>query len=461
MKKGFVCIALAAVFYVGVTYVLGAQVRDRYFASLQEAGDSGLVTVSNTNYERGIFSSRAQTQVRVAVPQAGDETAEQWDFVVTHVFWHGPVTMDPQEGFFSARPRLALASSTIEPSPAGKEGLLTQFPELAGTTSTMRVAFDGSVAGDFLVPAFERKSEAESLGWAGLQGTVDFDPGLRHLRARLVMPGLSVQVDEETLSVQNMTCDMDMTETLPLLYVGQITMDIAAIAAGQPGEQPVGLEKLHLVSDSRNEGALVHSIQALDIERILAAKETHGPLRCELETRNLNAQSLSDFQVRIRELYRAERDPERLAERMGDLYGGLLRDQLAGTPEFHIRQLNLATAMGNATGTMSVRLDAPGEAALGNPLLLLGHLNATAEASMHERLVQAIMRAQVGDERPETPETGLGGEDLDALLLQQHTDQINALISRNLLIREGDLLRAQAEFRQGQLVLNGQQMPLF
>jgi uncharacterized protein YdgA (DUF945 family) len=461
MKKVLVCLALTAVFYVGATYVLGAQVRDRYFASLQEVGDTGLVNATNVSYERGVFSSRARTQVRVGVPQAGGETAEKWDFVVTHVFRHGPVTMAPQQGILSARPGLALASSTIESGPEGENALLTQFPELAETTSTIRVHFDGSVAGDFLVPALDRKVGAESLGWAGLQGSVDFDPALRHLRARLIMPGLNVRVEDETLSVQNMTCDMDMSETLPLLYVGEVSVDIASITAEKPGEQAAGLESLRLVSDSRIEGALVHSNQTLDITRILAAGQTHGPLRCELETRNLNARSLSDFQVRIRELYRAERDPDRMAERMGNLYGRLLRDLLTGNPEFRIPRLHLATAMGNATGSMSVRLDAPGESALGNPLLLLGHLDATAEASVHEALVQALMRGQGAEERPEIPATGLGGQDLEALLQQQRTDQINALISRNLLIRDGDTLRARAEFNQGRLTVNGLELSLF
>jgi uncharacterized protein YdgA (DUF945 family) len=461
MKKIIVCLALAAVFYVGATYVLGSQVRDRYFASLQEARDSGLVAASNVSYEQGVFSSQALTRVRVTVPQTVGETEEKWDFVVTHVIRHGPVTMDPRKGIFSARPMLALAHSTVEAPSAGEGGLLAWFPELIGSTSTMRLGFDGSVDGELLVPAFKRKTGTGSLDWAGMQGTVDYASASRRLRARLTMAGLTVRAEEETLAVQNMTCDMDMSEILSMLYVGQVTVDVAAMTAGRTGEREVELENLRLFSDSSNEGALVHSIQTVDIERIRVGDETHGPLQCEMQTRNLDAQSLSDFQVRVRELYRAERDPERMAERLGNLYGRLLRDLLAGNPEFRIPRLHLATTMGNATGSMFMRLDAPGETALGNPLLLLGHMEASAEASMHETLVQAIMRAQAKNERPETPAAGMGGQDLEALQLQQYSDQINALVARNLVIRDGDLLRLRAKFSQGQLTINGQELSLF
>ena len=247
-------------------------------------------------------------------------------------------------------------------------------------------------------------------------------------------------------------------ETLPLRFVGKVDAELATARLGRPGADEVLVSNLRVASDSGGDGALVHSRQTLEIEAIVADGATHGPMTCDLEIRNLDARALSDFQLRLRELSTTSRDADEFAARTLDAYARLFSQLAAGSPELRVSRLRLATSMGDVAGSLSVKLDAPGEAAAGNPLLLLRHLDASAELSVAESVVTGLLRMDV--------ETGqidgsMGAEEVDALVRQRFASEVEPLLVRNLLVRDGSDLKTRAVFSKGGLTVNGQEMPLF
>jgi len=455
MKKIMVLVVLAAVVYVGASYVLGGQVRDRYFSELEARG-GGVVALSNQSYERGVFSSGAVTLVEVTEPGGPDgEPARTSRIAVRHVFHHGPF---PASGA-GATPMLALVDSTVEPvaqgGPLGE--IFTQVPELSRTTSTVSIGFDGGVEGELLVPAFEVRRDGESFSWRGLTVKAVQDPGTGALRGEYAAPGLTGTFAEGMLAMEGFSGRFDVVEALPLVFVGKVEGSLETLNATSAGEGPVTLGGLRFISDSGIEGNMIRYRQTISVERGTAGGIDWGPAVCDMETVNVDAAALSEFQTEFRKLYGSAQDAD--GERTAELYTRLFEKLLAGTPEFRVHSLKVPTSMGDMESTLHVRLDPPGEAVSANLLTLLRRIDATAEMAVDESLLVGLVRSSL-----EGTAAGGGSADgagLDALARQTVDAELDPLLARNLIMRDGGKIRTRAVLKQGLLKVNGQETPLF
>lgn len=446
----------AALVYALAAYTLGGQVRDRYFSFLDEYRQYGMVSLSNHSYERGFLSSTAQTLVEVRIPDAGDDGDEVSRFVVRHVMQHGPLI--GKGGDFFRTPGLARVESGIEPWAVGgsAQSLFTQYPELARATSELHVGFDGRVQGGVLVPGVDRSVDGEQVMWQGLTLRVDFIPSTRSLRGELDMPGLVVKTGEGSIRLGSVSSDFDLTEALPLVYAGNIDVLVAAMDIVPADGEAIRVSGLRLASESSCRDSLYQYAQTIGVETIAVGDSSYGPALCELTGKNIDAQALSQFQAGLQDLYRTMSDAdERFYDRVGDLYGSLFAKILAGTPEIHMPRLQVVTPMGEMNGAFSVRLTSPVQGAALNPLLLLGHLEAGARVAVHEELLKGLMRLSLGQE------DGIGADELEILAQLRYNEQIEPLVARNLVVRDGDVVKAEAVFANGSLAVNGQSVPLF
>ena len=459
MKRLFLgFLVFAAGLYFGAVFMVGGQVRDRYFAELQNGGRYGFLSFSNLEYERGLFSSSARTLVSATLPEGGAEGEGNATFTVRHVFHHGP--LPAPFGGHGFKPSLALVESRAEARAVDGQpaGLFAQIPELADTTAIMRIGFDGAVDGDLAVPAFDRTADGERLASGGLQGRFQYDQTTGAVRGELSAPRVTMESGEGRVELEGFATRFDLVEILPLLFVGKFDAGLATARLGRPGADEVLVSNLRVASDSNGDGAFVHSRQTLEIEAIVADGATHGPMTCDLEVRNLDARALSDFQLRLRELSTTSRDADEFAVRALDVYSRLFTALAAGSPELRVSRLRLATSMGDVAGSLSVKLDAPGEAAAGNPLLLLRHLDASAELAVAESVVTGLLRMDI---EAGQADGAMGPDEVEALVRQRFAGEIEPLLGRNLLVRDGSDLKTQAVFSKGGLTVNGQMMSLF
>lgn len=456
MKKVLTFVVIpAALAYALAAYMLGGQVRDRYFSFLDDNRQYGMVSLSNHSYERGFISSTAQTLVEVRMPDEGDGEGVS-RFVVRHVMRHGPLTGQGGSSFLSVG--LARVDSTIEPwaVDGSPDSLFTQFPELTRTTSRAHVGFDGRVEADALVPAVDRSVDGEQVVWQGLTLRVEFVPSTRSLRGDLDLPGLVVKTGEGSIGLGSVSSVFDLTEVLPLVYAGGIDVEVAAMDVTPAEGEAIRVSGLRLATDSSCEDSLYQYAQTIGVERVVVGESSYGPAVCELTGKNIDAQALSRFQTDLQELYRTMSDADdRFYDRVGELYAGLFSKVLAGTPEIHMPRLQVVTPMGEMNGAFSVRLTSPVQGAALNPLLLLGHLEAGAKVAVHEELLKGLVRLSLGQEG------GIGPDELEILVQLRYNEQIEPLVARNLVVREGDVVKAEAVFANGSLAVNGQSVPLF
>jgi uncharacterized protein YdgA (DUF945 family) len=107
------------------------------------------------------------------------------------------------------------------------------------------------------------------------------------------------------------------------------------------------------------------------------------------------------------------------------------------------------------TGAFSVKLTSPVQGAALNPLLLLQHLEAGAQVAVHEELLKGFLRISLGQDGEQA------SDDLEILVQLRYNEQIEPLLAQNLIVRDGDVIRADAVYANGSLAVNGQAVPLF
>ena len=361
---------------------------------------------------------------------------------------------------FSFDTALATMESVVEPGDPGDDvgKLFAEIPELAQSRSTLRVGFSGEIAGDLTVPAFEKNGgEGERLTWGGLTLNVVHEPMTGVLRGDFTLPGLSLVEDRDRVGLDGLTGSFDLVEALPFVYVGRVDSAVASINMTQPGAESVLVTDLRLSSESSCEGNLAGFLQKLDIARVEYGGGAFGPLSCDIEARNLDALALSEFQSRLRLLASASGvDADALAAQVGELYVTLFGKLLAGKPELRISRLRLGTPRGDLTGSLQVRSDAPAGQAAVNPLLLLPFVEAEAELTAAEELLVGLLGLDVRRQEP-----AVSDEAVDLLARQRFRDQIEPLLARGFLTRDGANITGRASLSQGRLTVNGQTMPLF
>jgi uncharacterized protein YdgA (DUF945 family) len=178
---------------------------------------------------------------------------------------------------------------------------------------------------------------------------------------------------------------------------------------------------------------------------------------CDVETRNLDAAALSELQTGIRGLYEPGLDADEVSRRVEELYVRFFGKVLAGSPHVTVHALRVPTTMGGMEATLDLRLDAPEGISLANILLLLGSLDVAAEFRVDESLLVGLARLDLEGKG------AISGQDadLDDRARRVVAGQIDPLIARNLLVRDGGVLKTNAVLRQGRLMVNGQETPLF
>ena len=458
-------LVFAAGVYSGAAYMLGGQAREEYFSLLKENGASGLVSLSSQSYEQGFFRSTARTLVEIRVPEASvpgasaqDQTADDrvFRFSLRHELRHGPLPDLLSD--YSLAPALAVMDSVAEGAEPGQEvALFTEIPELAQSSSRMRIGFDGEVEGDLTVPAFEKSGAGERLSFGGLTVHVVHEPRSAVLRGDFSLPAMSMDAATGRFGVEGFSGTFDLKEALPLLYVGRVRSAVSAMNMTEPGAETLVVSDLRVASDSTCDGVTANFLQKFDIASVSYGKNAFGPLSCDVEARNLDAPALSEFQTRLRLLAEAHGgDVDAISAQVGDLYLTLFAKLLAGQPELRISRLRLGTPMGDMTGSLLVRSEAPAGQAVANPLLLLPFMVAEAEVSTSEELLVGLVGLDLRSQEPAATD-----EEIERRARERVGEETSSLMARGLLVREGPNIVARAALRNGRLTVNGQEMPLF
>jgi len=211
---------------------------------------------------------------------------------------------------------------------------------------------------------------------------------------------------------------------------------------------------------------LVSYRELIELAELTVNGETFGPGVFDVEMKNLDGEVLSEFQKQVQDIYQGMEsfNPDEQMVQLVPLYLQLFTQLMEGKPELNIRRLHLDTPMGAIDGNARVRFAGGAEPALGDPTALLQGLEADVAVAVHEKLVRAILAQDLNKDLAEAREQGVLPADGDAevagLVDQRLASQIDALLAQKWVVREGEQLKANASFKSGELLLNGQSLPI-
>lgn len=460
-------VLLGAAGWAAATYVVGGQVEKRYVALLDQPGQWGPLRWTGQSYERGFLRSRARTVVEIDVPQAPetqDGAMETVRLTFDHSLRHGPLP----GGGAGLMPKLVLIETRlvdVEPGGRGYADFLDEFPQFREVCLRTSFGFDGGGRTRLELPAFEKNIEAEgaTVRFDGMRLDTRFSCDLSDLSGEVGLSGLQLRMADGHLQWDGMESSFDLEEAFPMVYLGRSEAHCKALQMAfeqtPAGPRNIALKGFDVRSESASEDDGVRYRQTLQLAGVTVDGENYGPGELEVIARNLDGAALSRFQTAILDVYRTSAfQPEELVERTMQGYQQLFADLAQGSPELELRRFEFATPQGEVAGSARVKLHGgQGPMAL-NLLTLMTSLEAEAQVTADDDLVEAAYAASLVEElktarrRADLPP--LSDEELTAQVLQQVEAQLDTLVRQQYLVRKGGKLSAHAVFDRGALRLN-------
>jgi len=485
MKRLLTIVVVLALFagalFAGTTFWFGLQAERQYRDLLGQTWDLRYVRLADGGYERGFFKSKARTEVSIQAPsrarQAGGAGQEEdlVRFTLVHNIDHGPWPLwRSPDAKFTLKPVQAVMETSIElnaDTRARLEKALGEVPELAGTKLWTTLLLAGNGKTQLVVPAFHRKAGQAGkvlVDWQGLDAEMTFTSDLKGFVGSLTAPGLRIEANEDHLRVKGVACSFDIHEGIQGLYLGNASWgvdDVEFSARGQGEEKPFSATGINLKTSSKASNGAVDYAMALAVNQLTTQNTPYGPGICQLELRNLDAQTLKRLGRTMEEVQAevSQRSPEEISRMMVARYAQILPGFLKSSPEIEMTRLSFKTKDGELTGKAKVVVDGAKASALGNPLLLLSALRAHAEFTVTDRLLEQILESTYENEITADQEADGGGgseQAIKALAAAKAGERLNNLSARKMLLHEGHIYKASAAYQQGTLTVNNRPVTL-
>jgi len=464
--------------WAGATYFVSAKVEGQYHSFIEKYAHLGPLTISSQDYQRGFFSSTAETLLEMSFPVPATEEGvepeiETVQLVFEHTIYNGPILIGSAKGGLA----LALIDTRLD-IPADVEGefetLLQEIPELDASFAHIVVGFDGNAATRIEIPPFEKQKDDGTVVWGGFVMTADYAPGPGTLVGRLDLEDVDIRFDNGSMRWHGVHGEFDLVEVLPMLFVGKNQSVFGGMdmqfdtKAGTEGKL-MEVKEFKVVADSNYDGRLVHVAETIVFEGVIVDGETYGPMELDVELKNLDAQALSDFQGRMLNAYGQfnQLDPQEMVGALIPLYSELAAELMAESPEFNINKFYINTPMGEARANLQVKYDNPDpETAIDLSMLpqYIPFFDAVADLNVDQGLVKAFLSNNVKKQvKMAASANGNQSEmnelQIEALVNQQIESQIEMFAAQGFIVREGEKIKSHLTFSGGELQVNDKLIP--
>ena len=333
----------------------------------------------------------------------------------------------------------------------GPDGATLPLPSLRART---RILFDG--ASRIQIDSEPRRSDDGTLVWEGARGTLVSPPGgFETLTGRVRAPRLELRTEAGTFRVEDLSVGVDSDGRAGELPLGRFESQVARLALERPGSR-MQLTGLHFEETGSLD--VVNDTYRLTVragfEQLELDAGRYGPGAFELVFRNLDPGALEALQA-LQQPGVAGGDPGDPTQH--PLQGALqlLPRLLRSSPELELTRLDLEGDAGALRIRAKLGVDGEDERVLMGPLSALAAVRAKADAYASATLLHAAVESFAA---AQLRETGLGPDALadDPSRIRVLRDRIlSGLEGGGVLYPEGDGYRLRADYRDGQLYLNG------
>lgn len=464
--------------YLLASWIVGAKVQSALEDQYKMLEGLPYIKVADRKFDRGLFSAtetvtfevmgdmfralqKAQKEAAAADPDAAKEDAvalEPLRFTVRSSFKYGPL---PGFSTFAA----ATSDSELVLDEKTMQELKAVLGDNKPLTAHTVYRFDGGGVSNISSPAFSMNMPGDSpenigkLTWQGFTATMDFDKGLAHYRMTGDAPRMQVADKNGSFVMSGLKFEADqkrMFDDEPMLYSGTQRMtvaqlDVAAVKEGEK-QEPVSFKQLVVDVAMPVNGEFVDVVEKIGAAALQVGDKQYGPGNFDFSIRHLHARTVARFYREMMKLYSdpavftAAGDPAKALAPLAEPAKELLKHN----PEFRIDRFNFKSDKGEALVSASVKLNDAKPEEFGNPLMLLGKLEAGADVQLPEALLGTLAASRVpgGAEAANDPETVA----MQAEMIEQ---QLAGLAGQGLVTRDNGLVKSKIEFRAGQLTVNG------
>ncbi|MCC6712234.1 MAG: YdgA family protein [Candidatus Dadabacteria bacterium] len=468
MRVVSVIIIVLVIAVVGMSYRFGMDTEHVYNDLIDQYTEGDAFSVVSRSYDRGILSSRARTVF--AVRNMGKEIVRLDE---TDTIYHGPVpVMAIFKGKAGPAPVLSVLDSRIRLVPPEGSANADLFEKIPPIDAHTVISFDNKAAADMSMPGFELDLEdGDKLSWKGFTGRVDYDTNAFHSLSDLESPGLRIDGKDSTLTVSDIKAWSELSHPAPDAEypTGDVNFTVGKLDfLAKPGAKlrNLTITGIDFKGENSERGGLLDSSHSMVFDKLTFGDDKYGPGGYELSISNIDSKSWKKLQALINENQNAADSEETKARFTGELVN-LLPGFISRSPSIELRKLSLETSGGKLEGYLGIHADGEGLENVDlaqNPVLMLAVLTADAGITVSKELfVSALtdykkeevlenMKA-MGDDPPTD-------EELAELASGAAEDEINLLVSGDILVEKGDSYTIEAAYKAGQVIINGQPIDL-
>lgn len=462
-KVAIAAATVLALVLLALPRVVGSMTEARVRARVADIDDSSSAAARVTSFERGWFRSHAKIELTL-MPDSlaqlgafadGNPLLGRATLPIAVDFAHGPIAV--LDGLHIGWSKMVARLDTDAPG-------ITELEQTLGVPYVFefrgRTGFDGAIAFDADAPPFQLPIAEALLTFSGAALAGSFDRN--RLNAAAEITSLEVTSPTGTFSVGKISGSADNELHSPYVMPGEASFAIERISISDPfaGATPA-FEAANLKMTSAVElgatGDTVDMLVTYDLDSLRMQDN-------ELEAASVGF-ALRSLDVAVLEAYADSANDLADGVEPGvvlELLGPQLERALAAEPRLAFDPIRFRFNGEPFEGKVSIaanaaRLPPPGTLNLGNPLLMLGLVDCSAEVRLSKLLARQLAtltaQLQLGQDGTIPP------DQLEYMAEAQSGLMLTALVGQGLLLEEGNDYRATFEFAGGALTLNGNPLP--
>ncbi len=463
--------------YPAASWYLGQQVESALADQYKALENIPYLKVIERKYERKLFDAtevvtfevmgemaRALEKSRKESAEAdpsqakeGQTPIEPLRFTVSSQIQHGPLA-----GFKT--PAAAVQDSELVFSDQTKKEIAKIIGDKKPLTVHTVYRFDGGGVTELTSPAFSATPDGQTgkIAWEGFKATVNFAKRMQTYSYTAEAPRLDID-DGKGFKATVTDVKMDgnqkrIYDDEPMLYSGTQRFFIAKIdsADADTTKPQISIEKFVYDVNLPSNGDFLDILAKMAVDTLKVNGQNFGPAHYDFSAKHLHARTVASLYRNMMKLYSdpsfatGEGDTEAMAKAMMEPMKALL----SFNPELSIDRISFNTGNGEAVVSANAKLKDAKPEEIDNPMLLLGKLEANAEASVPELfLAKAEDGALLENGTKMTPE-------MEAQLLAGLDKELAGFASQGYIERSNGVVKSKVAFRNGQLTVNGKPFAL-
>jgi uncharacterized protein YdgA (DUF945 family) len=445
MKKTLLFLVLLLTFVAIMTlpYWIGIEVERYFTKGNQNLFNSVNLQLLDNSYQRGWFTSKAQSTVEVPnnfeITKSAKISSDNYRFIFEHEIEHGfqPITST----LIHTSLRTHSESETIQQIANSNNGLLLDILTAVQT--------NGDSVSTLKMPTINIRDQNAHLQWQGLQGHVSIQRNLTQIETEIYSPQIQLETTEGQIVIQNIFLTATMQ---PSEMQGKGILNLGKIRLAGQQELPIQIEGIKLVGENQIVADYLAYQGQIELQQIQVGATKYGPSDSHFEFQHWHLPTLNQLKntwIAIRRQNLAPEMEAKIVQMRLTPYGLKLLSQ---SPELAMTHFKFNMPEGELHGTLHARMEPFEEvfSLLFNPQqVLFKALNVHLELSV--------------------PQIWLDNQDKDLLAkTSSHIEPslkqyLQAWVDKGILIlddNQSNLYHSQMHLKNGILHINGQAVPL-